>query len=91
MSPIRVGLIGLSGTPPDEYEGVSWTPNAHLPYLKASPDYEIVALLNSSVESAKAAIDRYELPPSTKAYSKPEGLCLFPLKFISKFHDIDVQ
>jgi predicted dehydrogenase len=91
MSPIRVGLIGLSGSPPDEYEGVSWTPNAHLPYLKASPDYNIVALLNSSVESAKAAIDRYELPPSTKAYSKPERLCLFPLQLISKFHDIDVK
>jgi predicted dehydrogenase len=82
MSPIRVGLIGLSGAPPDEYEGVSWTPNAHLPYLKASPDYEIVALLNSSVESAKAAIDRYELPPSTKAYMKPEGLSLLSLPII---------
>ncbi|KAH6679326.1 putative dehydrogenase [Halenospora varia] len=73
-SPIRVGLIGLSGAPPDEYEGVSWTPNAHLPYLKKSPHYEIVALLNSSVESAKAAIERYELPPQTKAYCKPEDL-----------------
>lgn len=73
MAPIHVGLIGLSGAPPDEYEGVSWTPNAHLPYLKASPHYEIVALLNSFVESAKAAIKRYELPASTKAYGKPEG------------------
>jgi predicted dehydrogenase len=83
MSLIRVGLIGLSGAPPDEYEGLSWTPNAHLPYLKASPNYEIVALLNSSVESAKAAIDRYKLSPFTKAYSKPEGLFLLPLPIIS--------
>lgn len=73
MAPIRVGLIGLSGAPPDAYEGTSWTPSAHLPYLKASPDYEIVALLNSSVESAKSAIARYELPSTTKAYGKPEG------------------
>ena len=73
MSAIRVGLIGLSGAPPDKCEETSWTPSAHLPYLTSSPDYEIVALLNSSVESAKAAIERYTLPISTKAYSKPEG------------------
>jgi predicted dehydrogenase len=78
MSAIRVGLIGLSGAPPDKYEGTSWTPSAHLPYLTTSPDYKIVALLNSSVESAKAAIERYALPISTKAYSKPEGQCSYP-------------
>jgi predicted dehydrogenase len=76
MTPIRVGLIGLSGAPPDKYEGTSWTPNAHLPYLKASPDYEIVALLNSSVESAKTAIERYNLPAETKAYGDPNGTFL---------------
>lgn len=73
MAPIRVGLIGLSGALPDQYEGVSWTPKADLPYLKTSPDYEIVALLNSSVESAKAAIQRYELPITIKAYGNPKG------------------
>jgi len=87
MSPIRVGLIGLSGAPPDKYEGTSWTPSAHLPYLTSSPDYKIIALLNSSVESAKAAITRYNLPSSTKAYSSPEGkLSLFSL-FIT--HDFE--
>ncbi|CAG8978091.1 hypothetical protein HYALB_00000763 [Hymenoscyphus albidus] len=64
MAPIRVGLIGLSGTPPDKYEGTSWTAIAHLPYLKASPHYEIVALLNT----------RNELPAETKTYYKPEDL-----------------
>ena len=78
MAPTRVGLIGLSGAPPDKYEGVSWTPRAHLPYLQASPHYEIVALLNSSVESAKAAIQRYDLPAWTKAYSNPEGQLFTP-------------
>lgn len=78
MSAIRVGLIGLSGAPPDKCEETSWTPSAHLPYLTSSPDYEIVALLNSSVESAKAAIERYTLPISTKAYSKPEELAKDP-------------
>jgi predicted dehydrogenase len=79
MAPIRVGLIGLSGAPPEKYEGTSWTPNAHLPYLKVSPHYEIVALLNSSVDSAKAAIARYELPNETKAYGNPEGLIFHSL------------
>lgn len=75
MAPIRIGLIGLSGAPPDKYEGVSWTPSAHLPYLLASPHYEIVALLNTSVASAKAAIERYKLPSTVKAYENPEGMC----------------
>ncbi|KAE9362953.1 oxidoreductase family protein-like protein [Stipitochalara longipes BDJ] len=78
MAPIRVGLIGLSGAPPDKYEGTSWTSYAHLPYLTSSPDYEIVALLNSSVESGKAAITRYNLPATIKAYSLPEELANDP-------------
>lgn len=73
MAPVRVGLIGLSGTPPDKYEGTSWAASAHLPYLTASPHYEIVALLNTTVESAKAAIERYKLPAETKAYGNPDG------------------
>jgi predicted dehydrogenase len=77
MAPIRVGLVGLSGAPPDQYEGVSWTPNAHLPYLKASPNYEIIALLNTSIASGNAVIERYNLPPETKAYENPEGM--FPM------------
>jgi len=77
MGSIRVGLIGLSGAPSEKYEGTSWTPNAHLPYLKASPEYRIVALLNSSVDSAKATIANYELPAETKAYGDPEGTFYF--------------
>jgi len=83
MAPIRVGLIGLSGAPPDKYEGTSWTPNAHLPYLTASPDYQIVALLNSSVDSAKAAIELYDLPVKTEAYRNPEGTSL-PLIIVAE-------
>jgi len=66
MAPIRVGFLGLSK------EG--WAPEAHLPYLKASPNYEIVALCNSSVESSRAAIKAYSLPESTKAYGDPQDL-----------------
>ncbi|KUJ11056.1 oxidoreductase [Mollisia scopiformis] len=66
MAPIRVGFIGLSKT--------GWAPGAHLPYLKESDNYQIVAICNSSVESSKAAIETYGLPTSTKAYADPEEL-----------------
>ncbi|GES61309.1 oxidoreductase [Aspergillus terreus] len=78
MSPIRVGLIGLSGAPSDQYEGTSWAASAHLPFLTASPHFEIVALLNSSSESARAAIAKYNLPVETKAYGDPADLANDP-------------
>ncbi|KAJ5465938.1 hypothetical protein N7530_009725 [Penicillium desertorum] len=71
---IRVGLIGLSGAADKDYEGTSWTPSAHLPYLRASPHFKIVALLNSSVDSANAAIKKYGLSAETKAYSDPNDI-----------------
>ncbi|OJD37152.1 oxidoreductase [Diplodia corticola] len=68
MSPIRVGFIGLSATG-------SWASSAHLPYLKSSSKYRITALLNSSVDSARAAIAAHGLDPSTtKAYGTADDL-----------------
>jgi predicted dehydrogenase len=67
MAPIRVGFIGLSS-------GQSWAVWAHLPYLKNTSKYEIVALCNSSVESAQAAIKAHGLPSSVKAYGSSEDL-----------------
>jgi predicted dehydrogenase len=52
--------------------------SAHLPYLIKSPHYEITALCNSSVESAKTAIERHGLPLTTKAYGSPEDLARDP-------------
>ncbi|KAF4635515.1 hypothetical protein G7Y89_g2571 [Cudoniella acicularis] len=66
MAPTRVGFLGLSKS--------GWAPGAHLPYLKSSPDYEIVAVCNSSVQSAQEAIKLYGLADSTKAYGDPEEL-----------------
>ncbi|TVY48649.1 Galactose/lactose metabolism regulatory protein [Lachnellula occidentalis] len=66
MAPTRVGFIGLSK--------VGWAPAAHLPYLQSSPDYEIVAICNSTVESSQASIKAYGLPSSVKAYSNPEDI-----------------
>jgi predicted dehydrogenase len=65
MAPIRVGILGLSSS--------GWAPRAHLPFLKASPKYNIVAVCNSSADSANAAIKLYGLPDSTKAYGNPNG------------------
>ncbi|KAB8231260.1 Gfo/Idh/MocA family protein [Aspergillus alliaceus] len=78
MSVIRVGLIGLSSAAAEDYEGTSWTPSAHLPFLTKSPHFEIVALLNSSAESAEAAIRKYNLSSETKAYGDPQDLANDP-------------
>ncbi|KJX95009.1 NAD-P-binding protein [Zymoseptoria brevis] len=64
--PIRIGFIGLNKTD-------SWAVNAHLPYLIDSAKYEIVALLNSSEDSAQAAIESHGLSSDTKAYGSPEA------------------
>ncbi|KZF19309.1 putative oxidoreductase [Xylona heveae TC161] len=73
MSLIRVGLIGLSSSGAENpEEGASWAANAHLPFLKASPHFEIVALLNSSLDRAKKAITHYGLSPETRAYGDPQ-------------------
>ena len=70
MAPIRVGIIGLSKT-----AKTSWAGSAHFPYLMASNGkYEIKALCNSSVVSARKAIDDFNLPPTTKAYGNPQDL-----------------
>lgn len=69
---IRVALIGLSST-----AKTAWASRAHLPYLlspRGSAKYEIVALLNSSVAAARAAIETYHLPPHTRAYGDPAQL-----------------
>jgi predicted dehydrogenase len=67
MAPIRVGFIGLSKS--------GWASRAHFPFLNNSEKYQIVAICNSSIESARAAIKLYELPAETKAYGDPEGRC----------------
>jgi predicted dehydrogenase len=65
MAPIRVAIIGLSAS-----AKTAWTSKAHLPYLlspQGRAKFEIVALLNSSVDAAKAAIATYNLPATTRA------------------------
>ncbi|KAL2283238.1 hypothetical protein FJTKL_10117 [Diaporthe vaccinii] len=72
VPPVRVGLIGLSKS-----AAVSWASVAHLPYLLSphgKAKYEITALCNSSVESAKRALEAFKLSPATKTYGDPAQL-----------------
>ncbi|KAJ8125724.1 hypothetical protein O1611_g7914 [Lasiodiplodia mahajangana] len=83
MAPIRVGIVGLrpgpEGEPPVSNGLGYWAAVAHLPALRAlSEYYEIVAVSNSSVESATRAIKQYGLPESTKAYGSPEDIANDP-------------
>ncbi|UKZ74532.1 hypothetical protein TrVFT333_002202 [Trichoderma virens FT-333] len=62
MAPIRLAIIGLSGT-----NLSSWASVAHLPYLlspRGKAQYKIVAICNSSIESARLAIKTFHLPPT---------------------------
>jgi predicted dehydrogenase len=78
MAPIRVGIIGLS-TPKHFWGPGAWGVSAHLPSLQAlSDDYELVAVCNSSVESARQTIAGNGLPASTRAYGDPEDLARDP-------------
>ena len=70
MAAIRVGIIGLSVT-----AKTSWASSAHLPYLRASKGkYNLVAVCNSTVASARSAIEKFDLPRTTRAYGNPQDL-----------------
>lgn len=51
---------------------------AHIPYLRTSPSYTIVALCNSSIAAGESAIKTHSLPPSTKTYDSAEKLAEDP-------------
>ncbi|CAK7235874.1 hypothetical protein SCUCBS95973_009415 [Sporothrix curviconia] len=74
--PVRVAIIGLS-----KAATTSWASDAHLPYLLIDAGrerFQIVALCNSSVFKAEAAIEAYNLDPTTKAYGSPDDLAADP-------------
>jgi predicted dehydrogenase len=77
MSPIRVGLVGLS-TATNPMAPGAWAVLAHLPYLRSSPKYKIVALCNSTKQSAEKSIEYHKLGRSVKAYGSPEDLAKDP-------------
>ncbi|RFU81063.1 oxidoreductase family [Trichoderma arundinaceum] len=78
MAPTRVGLIGLSVGDGKSLGNGAWGIAAHLSTYTNSPNYEIVALCNSTVESAKRSIEYHKLPAATKAYGNPEDIANDP-------------
>jgi predicted dehydrogenase len=77
MAPIKIGLIGLSTSS----KATNWAKLAHLPYLQSpqgKSHYEIIALCNSSVESAKNSLAHFNLPSTIKTYGCPSDLAADP-------------
>ncbi len=52
---IGVGIVGV--TP-----GRSWAAISHIPALRALPQYEIVAVANSTAASSEAAAKAFDIP-----------------------------
>ncbi|KAF2500754.1 NAD-P-binding protein [Lophium mytilinum] len=76
---IRVALIGLNAPYTSAPTGTNWTAIAHLPYLRESSKYELVALQNSSAERAAKSINAHGLDPrKVKAYGTPEEVANDP-------------
>lgn len=76
MAPIRLALIGLS-----QSAKTSWASQGHLPYLlseRGRQRYKIAALLNTSEEAAKRAIECYQLGSDVRAYGSPQDLAADP-------------
>ncbi|KAF7564007.1 hypothetical protein G7046_g91 [Stylonectria norvegica] len=72
MSPTRVALLGLAPNDVAVSTLSNWGVLAHMRPLVSSPKYELVAVCNSSVESARKSIDFHKLPGTVKAYGSPE-------------------
>ena len=53
--PIRVGIIGASPTR-------GWAANAHIPALKALPQFELAAVCTTRQESAEATAQKFGIP-----------------------------
>ena len=78
MAPIRVGLIGLGCVNEHTMLG-GWGVNAHLRSIQALPnEYKVVAVANSTVESAQKSIEFHKLPAGTKAYGNPDDIAADP-------------
>lgn len=77
MAPIRIGVIGLNADINPGVIGGQWG-IVHINALKASPLYHIVAVCNSTVQSATRAIAAHELGEHVRAYGSPEDIAADP-------------
>lgn len=78
MAPRKVALVGLAANDSPQVSVGNWGVLAHMNPLLASPNYELVAVCNSSVESAQKSIDFHKLGTSVKAYGSTVELAKDP-------------
>ncbi|MDA0815838.1 MAG: Gfo/Idh/MocA family oxidoreductase [Chloroflexi bacterium] len=55
---IRVGIVGATVTP----GGSGWGANAHIPALRALPDFEVVAVCTAHEDTARASASAFSVP-----------------------------
>lgn len=74
-NPIRVGFIGLSTQPFPQ----GWSNATHLPYLKPRPSqYQITAVLNSTLASSQSAIRQFDLASTATAFGDVDSFLAHP-------------
>jgi len=66
--PVRVGIVGIE-------PGRSWSARAHVPALRASPQFELLGLATTRAESAASAAAQLEVP---RSYAGHEALVADP-------------
>jgi len=70
-SKIRIGIVGATVTP----GGSGWGANAHIPALRALPDYEVVAVCTAHEETARASAEAFGV---AKAYHDIDAMAADP-------------
>ena len=64
MTPLRVGIVGASADP------WAWASTAHVPALKALPEYDLVALASRNQANADAAATAHGVPYAYGDYAE---------------------
>ncbi|CAG9941809.1 unnamed protein product [Clonostachys rosea f. rosea IK726] len=77
MAPIRVGIIGLGPISSPGYKAGEWGIQ-HMNAILKSPHYELVAVSNSTIESAERSIKSHKLPSTVKAYGSAKDIASDP-------------
>ncbi|KAG9251961.1 uncharacterized protein F5Z01DRAFT_738820 [Emericellopsis atlantica] len=78
MAPIRVGIIGVAGKSSAQYTPGEWGVH-HLRAVLANTQYELIAICNSTVESARRSIDFHQLDANkVRAYGSVADLAADP-------------
>lgn len=78
MAPTKVVLVGLAANDSPQVAVGNWGVVAHMHPLLASPNYELVGICNSSLESSQKSIDFHKLGPNVRAYGGTAELAKDP-------------